>query len=256
MKVLKPPSGDEHALPEGDEHGFSGGVEHDLPGAPHYLVYPVDWDKVVENAAGREFIIAKACITDFGESFNTTEPAQDLGIPQIYCSPEYVFDRKVGVGCDLWALGCTLFEIRTGRKLFDTFDDDPDEYLCKVAMTLGRLPEPWWSQGWEARREFLEDDVDATGKVVEVQRGSANEQQNSGDSSQWVVVQQPEPRSLQDALSPGLFYESRYGPEGIHREIPKEEIGVLSDLLFKLLRFDPGDRLTASQALEHEWFKM
>ncbi|KAK7757117.1 hypothetical protein SLS62_000664 [Diatrype stigma] len=239
VKVLKRPSGD----------------EHDLPGAPHYLVYPVDWDEVAENTAGREFIIAKACITDFGESFNTTEPVQDLGIPQVYCPPEYVLDGKVGVGCDLWALGCTLFEIRTGRKLFDTFDEDPDEYLCLMAMVLGRLPEPWWSEGWEGRRELLEDDVDATGKVVEVQRYPVVEQ-NSGDSQQCVVVQPPEPRSLQEALSVGLFYEGKYGPEGIHRAIPEDEIEVFSDLLSKLLSFDPEDRLTASQALEHEWFKM
>lgn len=39
--------------------------------------------------------------------------------------------------------GCILFGIRTVRKLFDTFDDDQDEYLSKMAMILGKLPEPW-----------------------------------------------------------------------------------------------------------------
>ncbi|KAI1844726.1 hypothetical protein JX266_009182 [Neoarthrinium moseri] len=237
------------------------GDEHSLPGAPHYLVYPIDWDKVAESIAGKDLILAKACVTDFGESFNITEPTEDLGIPQIYCSPEYVLDRKVGLGCDLWALGCTLFEIRTGRKLFDTFDDDPDEYLCKVAMILGKMPEPWWSEVWEARKQFFKDDADEAGKAVEVQRDVNTGASNSGNEQnlagwpQPVAVQQ-EPRSLQDSLSSGLFIESRYGPDGIHRAMPKEEIDIFSDLLSKLLVFCPEDRLTASQALEHQFFKI
>lgn len=88
-------------------------------------------------------------------------------------------DKVVGVGSDIWALGCTLFEIRTGRKLFDTFDDDQDEYLCKMAMMLGKLPEPWWSTTWEARKLFFEDNVDGDGRVVEIRRELL--QPDSGD---------------------------------------------------------------------------
>ena len=83
-------------------------------------------------------ISGKACIVDFGESYDITSPVTELAIPQIYCPPEYALEGKVGIGCDLWALGCTLFGIRTDRKLFDTFDDDADEHLCKVAKVLTR----------------------------------------------------------------------------------------------------------------------
>ncbi|KAI0010066.1 kinase-like domain-containing protein [Xylariaceae sp. FL0662B] len=219
------------------------GDEHTLPTAPQYVVYPVDWDDVAQGATGRELIIAKACVIDFGECYDLKTPPDDLGIPQVYCAPEYALDNKVGPESDLWALGCTLFEIRTGRMLFDTFDDDVDEYLWK------------WSQVWDMRRQFFEDDVDANGRVVEVCTDSTD-RQGAGGESHPVLFQQPEPRSLQDALSRGLVYEGKYGPEGTWRAISQEETDIFSDLLVRLLNLNPEGRLTASHALEHGWIKI
>ncbi|TVY18369.1 Serine/threonine-protein kinase SRPK, partial [Lachnellula arida] len=233
------------------------GENHNEPIAPQYLVYPISWDDVELSALGESFITDKACVIDFGESFDISEPPQDIGIPQIYCSPEYTVDKVVGVGSDIWALGCTLFEIRTGRKLFDTFDDDQDEYLCKMVMMLGKLPETWWSTTWEARKLFFEDNVDGDGCVVEIRRELL--QPDTGDREvgcEASVVQVPEPRSIKDAIIPGLFYENRYGPGGVRHDISQEETDLLSDLLMKIFRYNPKERLTASQVVDHAWFKL
>ncbi|KAI1470690.1 kinase-like domain-containing protein [Daldinia caldariorum] len=229
------------------------GDDHDLPSAPRYLVYPVDWNAVTKNTALLHLISGKACIVDFGESYDITSPVTELGIPQIYCSPEYALEGKVGIGCDLWALGCTLFEIRTGRKLFDTFDDDVDGHLCKVAKVLGKFPEPWWSETWEQRKHYFENEVDADGRVVPVYVGSNDKSPGPGVIGA-LVSQKPEPRSLQESLAEGLFYENSHGPGGIQRDISQEEIEVFSDLLLKLLRYTPEDRPPASALVEHGWF--
>lgn len=166
-------------------------------------------------------------------------------------------DRVVGVGSDIWALGCTLFEIRTGRKLFDTFDDDQDEYLCKISMMLGKLPEPWWSTTWGSRKIFFEDNVDSDGRVVEIRRELPQPEVNNGEArSEGFVEQAPEPRSIRDAIIPGLFYENRHGPGGIQHDISEEETDLFSDLLAKIFRYKPEERLTASQVVDHAWFKM
>lgn len=123
-----------------------------MPTAPQYLVYPVDWDRVALAKPG--FIAEEVCLIDFGEAYEISNPTSDLGIPQVYCPPEYPIVGKVGVGCDIWALGCTLFEICTGRKLFDAFDDEADEILYKMTMILGKFPEPWWSETWGAQRDL------------------------------------------------------------------------------------------------------
>ncbi|KAI9053096.1 hypothetical protein LZ554_003365 [Drepanopeziza brunnea f. sp. 'monogermtubi'] len=226
------------------------GEDHSAPTAPQYLVYPVNWDDVELSALGANFIADKACIIDFGESFDISEPPQDMGIPQIYCSPEYTIDKVVGIGSDIWSLGCTLFEIRTGRKLFDTFDDDPDEHLCKMAMILGKLPEPWWTKTWEARKLFFEDDADGDGRVVEIRRELHGEAR-----FETCVWQAPEPRSISDALLPGLFYENSHGPGGVQHDISPEEIDLFSDLLTQIFRYDPEERPTARQLVDHAWFK-
>jgi serine/threonine-protein kinase SRPK3 len=42
----------------------------------------------------------------------------------------------------------------------------------------------------------------------------------------------------------------------IHRDIPEDEIKVFADLLGKILKYNPNDRLAADAAQDHEWFKM
>ncbi|KAI1145794.1 kinase-like domain-containing protein [Nemania diffusa] len=222
---------------------------HDLPEAPQYLVYPIIWEDIAQGPYGESLITGEACIIDFGESLEISNPPPDIGIPQIYCSPEYTLDQNVGVGCDLWAPGCTIFEIRTGRRLFDTFDDDPDEQLWKVAMILGKPPEPWWSKTWEARRSFLVDEVDADGKVIEVK-------QDSDDRDDPNVYQKPVPRSLRESLQDGLIYLFRDKPGCVYKDIPDVEIDHRTDLFGKLLRYLPEERLGAEDILKHPWFTM
>ncbi|CZS88934.1 related to protein kinase [Rhynchosporium graminicola] len=231
------------------------GDPHDEITAPQYLVYPICWDDVELTTLGAEFISEQACIIDFGESFDVTNPPEDVGIPQVYCSPEYTLDRIVDIGCDIWSLGCTIFEIRTGQKSFDTFDDDQDEYLWKMTMILGKLPEPWWSQTWIARKTIFEDNTDAEGRVVEVPQ-QLRPSEDGKPEIERTIVQVAEPRSIKEAIARGLFYYNRNGPGGVHLEIPELEVELLADLLAKVLKYDPNERLTARQISEHAWFKM
>ena len=78
---------------------------------------------------------------------------------------------------------------------------------------LGRYPEPWWTKTWTTRGEFFEDSADATGRVVELRRGSAPgkidgaEVQND-EGLHAVVFERAEPRSLREAIQLGLVYDS------------------------------------------------
>ena len=50
--------------------------------APKYLVRAVDFYSVDTRKMKNE-----PCIISFGESFEVAHPPEDLGIPQVYCSP-------------------------------------------------------------------------------------------------------------------------------------------------------------------------
>lgn len=219
------------------------GETHNLLTAPQYVVHPVDFTKL-----GSDFVTDQASVIDFGESFQSSEPPEDLGTPQAYRSPELVLEKRAGIASDIWALGCTLFEIRTGRKLFATFDDDADDHIFVIALLLGKLPEPWWDE-WEARKDCFEDEADPEGRVIT----TSNVAKPRPSDLPWVVQ---DPRSLEEILAPGLWYLNRDGEPLANRNISKDERDVFSDLLSKVLRYRPEERLGTSGILEHPWFKM
>lgn len=224
---------------------------HDKSTVPQYLVYSVDWEKVP-----RRFIAEDTCIIDFGQSFYITKPRENIGLTGPYRSPELLLENLVTIGVDLWALGCSLFEIRTGRKLFNCFDDEDDDYLDAMVQILGKMPEPWWSTTWTERRVLYEDNVDSAGRPVST--GDEDEEdENEAHGGRATIRYHPSiaygARSLRDKLRPGLWY---LDSDQSHREISDDEIKTFSDLLEQLLQWKPEDRLSAEAALQHAWFKM
>lgn len=84
-------------------------------------------------------------------------PPEDLGITASFPAPELFFDTIVGVECDLWAVACTIYEIRTGSPPFENLVDDDDDVIMQMVPLLGKLPEPRWSS-WKARGQWYEED--------------------------------------------------------------------------------------------------
>ncbi|TVY75882.1 Serine/threonine-protein kinase SRPK [Lachnellula suecica] len=225
---------------------------HNEPTAPKYLVYPVNW-----SAVDTQYISKSPCLIDLGESFHISQPPENLGTPGPYRSPELLLDKKAGLGSDIWALGCTLFEIRTGRKLFDTFDDGDDDYLDAMVQVLGKLPERWWEETWEARRRIYRDEVDERGLVVAVRELEPSQtfQEGNGIISTVHPSVAVGARSLLDALAPGLWYmPDQPGSRDCHRDISQEEKERFAELLGRLLKYRPEERRSAKDAMNHEWF--
>lgn len=233
---------------------------HDQPGAPQYLVYPVQWYDVDD-----QYISPEPSLIDFGESFKQSSLPEDFGIPRLYQAPEMLLEqRTAGIPSDLWALGCTLFEIRTGRKLFNLFDDGEDDYLDAMVKFLGPLPEPWWSTTWEGRKVMWRDEPDEQGHAVCIKEKAEPEvEENETDECVIETVHPSVPkgaRSLRDLVAPGVWYvsDTTYMPgpkDELHREIDPAEVEVFADLLGCFLRYRPEDRVSAKEALRHEYFR-
>ena len=223
--------------------------------APQYLVYPVSWWDV-----GTQFISKDSCLINLGESFEISQPPNDLGIPGPYRSPELILDKEAGFGSDIWALGCSLFEIRTGRKLFSSFMNDND-YLDAIVQVLCKLPEPWWSMTWEDRRRSIRNEVDEQGLAVDtLESEPGKDALGEKESVITSTVHQSvtsHARSLKDMIAPGLWYMSDRYPDGDHhRDIPQTEQELFVDLLGRLLEYKRENRISAKYAINHEWFKL
>ncbi|VTT76488.1 unnamed protein product, partial [Fusarium fujikuroi] len=202
----------------------------DLPASsPRYLVPPADISRL-----GNEFLTEEICVIDFGESFNFSSPPEDLGIPENYLPPEILLEcpDAIGPACDLWALGCTLFEIREQLPLFYMIYDK-DELLSEMVRFFGKLPEDWWAK-WEAREEYFDKD------------------------GKWL--REEEDWSLEVALSkPIEIFESgekyKEGPKK-SLQTPEAEQKLMADLLYRLFKYDPRERISAEKVLRHKWFDL
>lgn len=204
----------------------------DLPeSSPSYLVIPADTSRLPD-----EYLTDKICVVDFGESFPVSSPPADLGIPENYLPPEVLLDQEnaVSQACDVWALGCTLFEIRQQLALFYMIFDR-EELLAEIVRFFGKPPKEWWDK-WETRGEFF----DEKGTWIQC-----------GDDEEW---------SLEATLSKPTetFLPGADNKQEAQKSLitPKAEQELMADLLYKLFRYEPENRLPAEEVLAHQWFKI
>ncbi|KAM7218369.1 Protein kinase-like domain containing protein [Rhypophila decipiens] len=208
--------------------------------APKYLVKPINWELRCGIEARLKLLTDRICVADFGESFDVNDLPEDLEIPQEYRAPEYILDKRLGIESDLWALGCTLFEIRTGRRLFDLPDDDPDEHLARIVQVLGKFSEPWWSTTWEARGQYFENKMDHDGRPTRLEWWATGRR----DSSQPF-----RPRAIEEALADATAHDPKHA-------ISQAETLVFADLLRRIFKYNPEKRLPAEDILEDAWFRI
>ncbi|POS72633.1 CMGC protein kinase [Diaporthe helianthi] len=199
--------------------------------SPRYLTIPADLSKLSDK-----YLTDQICIIDLGETFSISAPPEDLGIPENYLPPEVLLEQEnaISPACDLWALCCTLFEIREQFALFYMIFDK-DELLAEMVRFFGKPPKELWDT-WEARGYFFDD------QGVWLRHG---------DDEDW---------SLEVALSKStqtiVQGEGGKGESGKSLITPTDEQALMADLLYKLFRWDPEERLTIEEVLTHPWFKI
>jgi serine/threonine-protein kinase SRPK3 len=112
-------------------------------------------------------------IIDFGIAFLQEQSSPYVGTPKSYCAPEFLFHLPRSVSSDIWALGCTIFEIRTGSRLF-LYKGKPTRSQTLIAMVkiLGTsLPEKWLS-AWGEGCDWYAKGTRAGGELVNFVQGT------------------------------------------------------------------------------------
>jgi serine/threonine-protein kinase SRPK3 len=103
--------------------------------APKYLVEPADLSQLNSYLTGNIRVI------DFGESFFLGNPRNKSGTPPAFRAPEIFFNRNVlnGKASDVWALACTIYEIRAGHALFEIEFGDENTIQNQIIKALGPI---------------------------------------------------------------------------------------------------------------------
>ncbi|KAJ7110479.1 kinase-like protein [Mycena epipterygia] len=173
----------------------------------------------------------RVLVIDFGQSYVIASPPNDYqsGTVMNYKSPETRFE-------DVWALGCAIFEIRAGFSLFDSFFGSDTDVLRQTIETLGWLPDPWWGSFAERARCALAQEhpgihIQALKSSIRTKLHSIGTEDDLPDGAEGPMVEKSGVRLLE------------------------EEVELLGDLLDKMLRYRPEERIVMEEVVGHPWFK-
>lgn len=214
------------------------------PHAPAMLVAPIQNDRISHASLLQEATI----INDFGQSYVAaySPPSYEPGTLLSYRPPEARFEGHVGFKADIRTLGCAIFEIRAGFSLFESFVGSDVEVLKQTVETLGQLPDPWWD-AFEQRAFWFGED------------GQPMSEQDQERAGTFLTAYRTSIRTK--LLEIGEQGDLPYGYEGPMIEnpgvrLPEEEVDLLADLLQRMLKYRPEERIRIQDVIRHPWFTL
>ncbi|KAF2760935.1 kinase-like protein [Pseudovirgaria hyperparasitica] len=198
-------------------------------------------DNILMNPGDRPEYIKLA---DFGTTFkhrlhNESEKYDmrgELG-SRFYRPPEVILGIEWGYDMDIWAAGCTLFEIFTGKILFTGMDNA--EMLYQIMKTTGHISRKYYRQG-VFFRQYFDDDVHAVFHMRKV-----NEKGNLVTNS-YANLGPKTPTSPESLLT-----KLRAAAADPNDRKEAEKIEMLADLLSKCLHFNHDKRIGPHGSLQH-----
>jgi len=207
--------------------------------APAYVVKPC-------FLLNSQFLSDEVVLVDFGCAFPSDSPPSnpdDIGLTMTYSAPEVIFDSKLSAHySDIWALGCVLFEIRSGAQLFGDWVGTKDDILRQMVQALGILPEPWWT-AWENRCLFFDDDGEPRKTwddgIVRACKFELNEM-IADIGAEDEEDEEPERNCAVMLERNGV-------------KVPEEEASQMKDLLGKILKWKPEERISIIEIIDHRW---
>uniref|UniRef100_A0A8B9JAL3 Serine/threonine-protein kinase PRP4 homolog n=1 Tax=Astyanax mexicanus TaxID=7994 RepID=A0A8B9JAL3_ASTMX len=176
--------------------------------------------------------ILKLC--DFGSASHVAD--NDITpylVSRFYRAPEIIIGKPYDYGIDMWSVGCTLYELYTGKILFP---GSSNNHMIKLAMDLkGKMPNKMIRKGlfkdqhFDQNLNFLYIEVD---KVTEREKVTVMSTIN------------PTKDLLADMIGGQRLPEEQ-----------RKKVMQLKDLIDGTLMLDPAKRITINQALQHPFIQ-
>lgn len=175
--------------------------------------------KVLKGASPLDGIEADISLIDFGSATFDHEHHTGTVSTRHYRAPEVILEHEWTHACDLWSIGCIMFELLTGVTMFQTHSNF--EHLCMMQHILGPLP-----------RDLLE--------------GSRKSKYFNSAALVSLDWNSGEGQYILKNCKPLREYQPSYNYS--------TEFQQVFNLIEGLLQYSPKDRLTCSQAIRHPFF--
>lgn len=201
------------------------------PEVPPYAVLPAYfWSVGIEN------LIKRIQIIDFGEAFLFQENRKELYIPLSYRAPESYFNEVVGTPADIWAFGCTVFDLFGHGNIFETYMPTPQSILSEIISILGPLPSVW------RQKERIPSDSPFFHLIKDTTSDS------NPNNSETLASCIREMRS-------STFDSQETSQSVLSDSFVSEAASNLENLLTGCLKYIPAERSTAQEIVESRWIQ-
>lgn len=108
----------------------------------------------VEHASGKMLAqSAKIRLCDLGGCCDERHSRSAIVSTRHYRSPEVILGLGWMFSTDMWSMGCIIFELATGKLLYDTHDNL--EHLHMMEKTLSRVPADWHLKASDETRSLF-----------------------------------------------------------------------------------------------------
>ncbi|XP_055587115.1 uncharacterized protein LOC129739662 isoform X2 [Uranotaenia lowii] len=154
-------------------------------------------------------------LIDFGSATFDHEHHSTIVSTRHYRAPEVILELGWSQPCDVWSIGCIMFELYQGVTLFQTHDNR--EHLAMMERILGTIP---YRMARKTRTKYFHH-----GKLDWDEKSSAG-------------------RYVRDNCNPLHRYVLAETPEHLQ----------LFDIIRRMLEYDPANRITLDDALRHPFF--
>lgn len=161
---------------------------------------------------------AEIRLIDFGSATFDHEHHSTIVSTRHYRAPEVILELGWSQPCDVWSIGCIIFELALGITLFQTHDNK--EHLAMMERILGPFPDRMVAR---TRVKYF-----SHGRLCWDEKSSAG-------------------RYVREHCKPLHRYIPKNSPE-------IEDWEDMFDLIKKMLIYDPERRLTLREALRHAFF--
>ncbi|KJZ76458.1 hypothetical protein HIM_04187 [Hirsutella minnesotensis 3608] len=205
-----------------------------LDGNPLHVPPSIPRAVVVSRSLGKranDFTLsdARLLLSDFGEAFIPSAQSRlgaDCHSPVDFRPPDAFFqpDIPLSFSADIWCLALAIWDILGMQPLFSSAFGSLDTIISQVVDVFGPLPSDWWEK-WEGRAKYFNDD------------GTPKARREV-----WPKLEQAFEECVQKFRRQHNVGE--YGQD--------ERVAIL-DLVGRMLKLKPQERITIDEVLQCEW---
>ncbi|KAJ3416783.1 Dual specificity tyrosine-phosphorylation-regulated kinase 1A [Chytridiales sp. JEL 0842] len=222
-------------------------------------VQVIHCDLKPENILLRDPKKAALKVIDFGSSCFHSEKAYSYIQSRFYRSPEIIMGHSYSVAIDMWSLGCILVELLCGEPLF--CGQTEHDQMCRICDLLGLPPPALIETGNATKVSKLFAKVgDDDYRLIETK--------NFKPTNKTVakLLRCHTEKLFKAYMNSAAGASSR--PDETINGIPAKSVSLgpgngtwtdhqrFAELIERMLAYDPLERITPEEALQHPFFKV